>query len=389
MIKMKYLSSLLLLGLIACNQKQTDHFVLRGTIPGATDSTEIILAPNGKYHKKIAEGYIINGKFELRGKADQPVYCRLCMNDQDILDRVESKKQEQRRYMEIGFFVENGELTFQTPHIDSLPKSFWQYDERKEKNYTLQGSDAQNIFYRYQQQTIPSRYRIHSLNNTYREKGNIEDFKTLSSERAKLEESTKNFIRQNQNLAVNLYLVEQLKKEPFSYDQAYLDVLAGLFASYQDTCATLKEFRQYLRDAQAFVQGKALENGKMTTSAGKTVSLLEQLRKDGYTVIDFWASWCGPCRASFPHLREMYRLYGEKIGFISLSVDKDEKEWQKALGEEQLPWPQFLAGKELVKSTGSLYNITSIPTFLLIDPNGKIIFSGHSSGELETELAKL
>ena len=211
----------------------------------------------------------------------------------------------------------------------------------------------------------------------------------MSSERAKLEESTKNFIRQNQNLAVNLYLVEQLKKEPFTYDQAYLDVLAGLFASYQDTCATLKEFRQYLRDAQAFVQGKALENGEMTTPAGKTVSLLAQLKKEGYTVIDFWASWCGPCRASFPHLREMYRLYGEKIGFISLSVDKDEKEWQKALGEEKLPWPQFLAAKELVKNVGSLYNITSIPTFLLIDPNGKIIFSGHSNGELETELAKL
>ena len=69
MIKMKYLSSLLLLGLIACNQKQTDHFVLRGTIPGATDSTEIILAPNGKYHKKIAEGYIsltVNSNFGAR-----------------------------------------------------------------------------------------------------------------------------------------------------------------------------------------------------------------------------------------------------------------------------------------------------------------------------------
>lgn len=386
---MKYLSTFLLFGLIACNQKPTDHFILRGTIPGATDSTEITLAPNGQYHKKIAEGYIINGKFELRGKTDQPVYCRLSMNDQDILNRTKPENQEQRRYMEIGFFVENGELTFQTPHIDSLPRSFWQYDERKEKNYSLQGSAAQDIFYRYQQQTIPLRYRISSLNKTYRKKENIENFKTLSTEQAKLEDITKDFIRQHQNLAVNLYLVEQLKKEPFTYDQAYLDELAGLFASYQDTCSTLKEFRQYLRDAKVFVQGKTLENGEMTTPAGKTVSLLAQLKKEGYTVIDFWASWCGPCRASFPHLREMYRLYGEKIGFISLSVDKDEKEWQKALGEEKLPWPQFLAAKELVKNVGSLYNITSIPTFLLIDPNGKIIFSGHSSGELETELAKL
>ncbi|MFR7879904.1 MAG: TlpA family protein disulfide reductase [Butyricimonas paravirosa] len=92
-----------------------------------------------------------------------------------------------------------------------------------------------------------------------------------------------------------------------------------------------------------------------------------------------------PRRASL-HLREMYNAYGGKVTFISLSVDKDEKEWQKALGEEKLPWNQYLATPELSKSTRTEYDLTSIPTFLVIDPEGKIIFSGHSSGELETML---
>lgn len=134
------------------------------------------------------------------------------------------------------------------------------------------------------------------------------------------------------------------------------------------------------------MQGKALQEGEIITPDGKKESLLSQLKKDRYTVIDFWASWCGPCRASFPHLREMYKTYGEKVTFISLSVDKNEKDWQKALGEEKLPWNQYLATPELSKNTRDAYNLTSIPTFLVIDPEGKIIFSGHNSGELETTL---
>jgi|GEM_PF-274546 len=384
-MKKRYLSTLLLLGILsACNNKPTDHFILRGTIPGATDSTEITLVSDGQYHKRIAQGFVINGKFELRGKTDLPQYCRLSMNDHDILER--NKSEKNRKYMEIGFFVQNGELTFQTPHIDSLPQSFWMYDIRKEKNYTLTGSPAQDIFYHYQQQTIPLRHDIQTLNRTYMKNANIEIFKTLTTKQKELKKTTKEFIKQNQNLAVNLHLAEQLKKEPFTYNQADLDELAGFFASVQDTCIPLKEFRQYLQKASAYVQGKPLQEGEIITPDGKKTSLLSQLKKDRYTVIDFWASWCGPCRASFPHLREMYKTYGEKVTFISLSVDKNEKDWQKALGEEKLPWNQYLATPELSKNTRDDYDLTSIPTFLVIDPAGKIIFSGHNSGELETTL---
>mgnify|MGYP004552164487 CR=1 FL=1 len=384
-MKKRYIPFFLLLSVLySCNNKPMDHFVLRGTIPGATDSTEIVLSPAGKHYQKIAQGFIVNGKFELQGKVDQPTYCRLSMNDQDILDRSDS--QQQRRYMEIDFFVENGELTFQTPHINSLPESFWRYDTRKEKNYTLTGSPTQEVFYRYQQQTIPSRHGIRQLEQSLLKDAHPEDYKTLTMMKSELERQTKEFIQQNHNLPVNLYLVNELKKEPFTYDQAYLDELAGFFASCQDTCSALKDFRQYLQEASAYVQGKPLEDGKIITSDGQETLLLSQLKKENYTVIDFWASWCGPCRASFPHLREMYKMYGDRVTFISISVDKNEKEWQKALGEEKLPWGQYLATPEFSKATRADYNLTSIPTFLIIAPEGKIIFSGHNSNELETIL---
>lgn len=385
-MKKRYLSFLLLASAMsACDMKPMDHFVLRGTIPGAMDSTEIELVIPGE-NKERLKGFIVNEQFEFRGKLEHPTLCELRLNNQDICDRKNIKEENKIIYVDINFFVENGELTFTTPHVDSLPHSFWKYDIRKEKNYTLTGSPAQDIYYAYQQQTIPARHLLRTFR--FQENKQPEDTKRMIAAQAKLARQNREFIAGHSNLAVNLVLVEELKKEPFTYDQGYLDELEQLFASYRDTCPGLKNFRQYLKEASAFAQGKPLQEGKVITPKGDTLSLLAQLKAGQYTLIDFWASWCGPCRASFPHLREMYKLHGEKVNFISVSLDKEEKEWQKAMGEEKLPWSQFLATRALSKEVGKYYNLKSIPTFLFIDPDGKIIFSGHSSDELEAELAK-
>lgn len=379
---------LLLIGTVACNSQPADHFVLRGTVPGAMDSTLVELLPEGSFADRFT-AYILNEKFEIRGQFDRPVYCKLQLNNQNICDRKGIEDDDIIKYVEVPFFAENGNLTFQTPHIDSLPESFWRYDIRKEKNYTLKGSPAQDVFFRYQQQTIPHRYNINFYKDAYQERGDMADYKTLLDNRQKLETIVRSFIQENNNLYVNLFLAESLKRSPFTYDQAYLDELESLFASVQDTCAPLRQFRQYLQDARTFVQGKALEDGEITDPKGKTLSLTAQLNPEGYTFIDFWASWCGPCRASFPHLRKMHEQYGKQVKFISISVDQKEAEWQQAMKEEQLPWGQYLSGKTLSKAIGKLYDINSIPTFLLIDPQGNIVFSGHSSDDLETELEKL
>ena len=381
--------ALFVAGATACNSQPADHFVLRGTVPGAMDSTEVVLTPKNETWNPIAKGYIIGERFELQGSLPYPTCCRLSISNGDLAKRKGIKGGNLIKYVEIPFFAENGKLTFQTPHIDSLPRSFWAYDIRKEKNYSLTGSPAQDVFFRYQQQTLPLHHAIRTSEKAYMETESMADFKAGATARRQLETATRDFIRSNGNLYVNLCLAKSLKRSPFTYDQAYLDELENLFASVQDTCAPLRQFRQYLQDARTFVQGKALEDGEITDPKGKPLSLTAQLNPEGYSFIDFWASWCGPCRASFPHLRKMHEQYGKQVKFISISVDQKEAEWQQAMKEEQLPWGQYLSGKALSKAIGKLYDINSIPTFLLIDPQGKIVFSGHSSGDLEMELGKL
>lgn len=307
---MKKLYLLYLIGAAACMRQPADHFVLRGTVPGAVDSTTVSLrisSGNGVMQK--IESYIIGEKFELSGKVDAPTRSELFIDSYDIIRRM-GKDDEMGRSCNIDFFVENGNLTFSTPHLDSLPQSYWRYDIRKEKNYRVKGSPAQDAYYEYQQQTLLLRHSIIQLMSktdcTREEKRQMADLRT------QLTEKGWSFVRNHSNLAANLYVANLLKKNAFTYDQAYLDELEKLFASSQDTCQALKDFRQYLRDAARFVQGTPLQDGKITDAKGKTVSLLGQLNPAGYTVIDFWASWCAPCRASFPHLKEMSKCYGEK-----------------------------------------------------------------------------
>lgn len=383
---MKYIHFLLLLSLAACTRQPADHFVLRGTVPGAVDSTTVSLrisSGNGVMQK--IESYIIGEKFELSGKVDAPTRSELFIDSYDIIRRM-GKDYEMGRSCNIDFFVENGNLTFSTPHLDSLPQSYWRYDIRKEKNYRVKGSPAQDAYYEYQQQTLLLRHSIIQLMSktdcTREEKRQMADLRT------QLTEKGWSFVRNHSNLAAKLYVANLLKKNAFTYDQAYLDELEKLFASSQDTCQALKDFRQYLRDATRFVQGTPLQDGKITDAKGKTVSLLGQLNPAGYTVIDFWASWCAPCRASFPHLKEMSKCYGEKVKFLSISIDQKEEDWKEAMEEEKMPWPQFLCPTALKKELPALYDLRGVPTFFLIDPQGRIVFSGHDTDNLGAQLEK-
>jgi len=101
--------------------------------------------------------------------------------------------------------------------------------------------------------------------------------------------------------------------------------------------------------------------------------------KGKYLLIDFWASWCGPCRAAIPKVKELYNQYHDK-GFdvVSISIDTDKGAWKKAMQQENMPWQQLLSSDK--DKTMKEFQFSGIPTLYLIDPAGNIMqkFTGYS-----------
>ena len=109
--------------------------------------------------------------------------------------------------------------------------------------------------------------------------------------------------------------------------------------------------------------------------------------KGKYVLVDFWASWCGPCRKSIPEIKALYSKYKDK-GFevLSISVDTDVAAWKKAMHEEAMPWSQVLSPDK--NKTMADFMISGIPTLYLVDREGKIVekyvgFSPGVKGQLE------
>lgn len=123
----------------------------------------------------------------------------------------------------------------------------------------------------------------------------------------------------------------------------------------------------------------------LSTSKGEQIKL-SSLRGQ-YVMIDFWASWCGPCRKENPKVVQVYKEYADK-GFqiLGVSVDKDAQAWEKAIDKDGLPWLHVLDEES---SVAEIYNVTGIPFTVLLDQEGKILAKGLRSEGLRQELKKL
>ena len=151
-----------------------------------------------------------------------------------------------------------------------------------------------------------------------------------------------------------------------------------------------KRLREELAGRLATEPGETAPDFTLKNLEGQDVTLSSF--RGQYVLIDFWASWCVPCRASMPAMKDLYAKYHDKgLEIIGLTNDSKAEEWKKAVEEDQTPWVHVIdvfpsKGEPAVVST--LYSVHTVPTYMLLDKEGRVI-GRLEHEELEAKLAEL
>lgn len=196
-----------------------------------------------------------------------------------------------------------------------------------------------------------------------------------------MDEKEDAFIKNHPDYPISALLISRKLNSEYQYTADELEALAKQVAGNADT-RRLTIIAQNLERAKKFALGSAWGNEAVTMADGEVKTLQQLVNKDGLTLFDCWASWCGPCRMAIPKVKVMAEKYASKLKVNSISCDQKEEDWRKAMEEEKMSWPQAIVTKDQMMPFMTAYNITTIPRLILIKDN-KIVVSTNDPEEIE------
>lgn len=368
--------------MVSCNKAGDNEYVVTGTVKDIKDGTQVFIEKQDSIGRVVAidTAKIEKGKFSFKGSASEP---------EIHMVQVESLMGK------VPFILENGEIDIEVDK-DSIQKSVVSgtYNNDELTNFKKEGMKIQKKMMKFQQDNMMKMQQAQQAQDTV----------TMNSLRKKFSNIQEEFMKQSEDYVgshpkafISALIVDgmfnqmapdldKIKKHFAKLDKSLQDGKVG--KGIQKKIKAIENPMAVSDNGSAPAVGSIAPDFSAKNPEGKTVSLKESMGK--VTIIDFWASWCKPCRAENPSVVALYNeLHGKGLNIIGVSLDKEAGAWKDAIAKDKLTWNQISNLQYWNEPIAKTYGVESIPATFILDANGKIVAKDLRGDALKAKVNEL